>query len=311
MVSELYSPLTIQLIINLLISLILLSILLWFIKKIGTTIELPVSILHSTLQKAIGGDLKARTSPTPSGPLEIEEVGENLNRFLDILERRTSSLEATIDEKDSLVREIQHRINNNLQTISSMLNLQRTSIKDPDTIRILQEINNRVSVIGMVYDQMLQNEIHFKDDTLLLSQFLEKYITFFISSNNINSQILTIENNFEDVYIKRNAAISCGLIMNELLTTCLNLSRAMNVTGIIISITLSEDADEQLIFSFSDNIDSPMDILWGGEGDFLPYTLVNVLVNQLNGTVPPSSTGQHSREFRMVFPKAYPDVKGF
>jgi len=297
--SEINTPLTRQLIVNTALTLLFSLILFWMIKKISFTIEKPVSDIFNTLNSAGSGNLAART--LPSGPAEIRDIGETLNAFILALEDNTESLKSTISEKEKLIHEIQHRINNNLQTINSMINLQRDHTSNSETRIILQDIHKRVSVIGVVYDHMLITDKDFKEDTLLLSAFLEDYISLYINSYDVNNDNFKVESNFEKIHMRRNSAISLGLILNELLSHCHSLSTHENRMATAV-ISVKKEKENTLSFSFRDNINSFDSKHWSYNSENLSYNLIQVLTVQLNGVVDISSNESEYSQFRMSLP---------
>jgi two-component sensor histidine kinase/signal transduction histidine kinase len=264
---------------NLVIALIIAVCLFIIVRRVSRNIEIPISGIYKTLLLANDGDLSVRTQP--GGPVEIKTLGENLNNFITTLESRTLSLEATINAKDSLLREIQHRIKNNIQTILSLLNLQTDFSTNEDTISALLATQNRISVMSLVYDHMLLSDSNFKKDTLLAPDFLNSYIN---SSLLIDYSQVNLMRNFEDIYIKRNTAISLGLIINELLSYCID-----NYNGVLselsTKISLKQINDLDIVFEIEDNKCSFSPEKWNKEQNTLTFALVEVLTQQLSGSI--------------------------
>ncbi len=305
---ELNSPFTLLFISNALITLLIASIIFAVIRKINRSIETPVSDIYKTLNDASLGNLKTRT--TPAGPMEIREVGEMLNHFLLTLEEKTESLENTISEKEDLIHEIQHRINNNLQTIASIINLQQNSVTTQDCRKNLQELYKRVSVIGMVYDHMLLSARNFRKDKLNLSAFLEDYINLFIDSYDVDTTVIKINLDFDKIYLQRNISISCGLVLNELLSHSYKFMQNSGQSS-ELSISIKHNNLGKVVLTVHDTATSFSEQNWNASLGNMSYTFVTVLESQLNGESELSSEADGSFGFRLTFPDSVPDTIGF
>jgi len=279
-INEVDRQITIMFVINLIIALIIAFLLFIIVRRVSRKIENPISGIYETLELAIAGDLGART--LPAGPIEIRTLGENLNNFISTLEARTKSLEATIDEKDFLLREIQHRIKNNLQTIMSLLNLQSDFTDNAEAKTSLLSTRNRVSVMSLVYDHMLLSDSDFKKDKLALPGFLNNYINTIMSSPELDYSKLKLSCDISDIYIKRDTAISLGLILNELLSHCIKNSKNTD-TAESMSLSLKPLNDHFLILEIIDNSCSFCPEKWNREYNKIAYILVEILTQQISG----------------------------
>jgi two-component sensor histidine kinase len=190
------------------------------------------------------------------------------------------SLKKSLQEKEVLLREIHHRVKNNMQIISSLFNLESTYTTSEKEKKIFEDSQNRVKSMAMIHEKLYQShdlaKIDFADYIKSLASVL--FASYGLSSN-IKHSI-----NVEDVLFDIETAIPCGLIVNELLTNSIKHAFPRDRTGKII-INLHRDEEENFILTVSDNgVGFPEDIDFKNT-DTLGLQLVNTLVGQLDGTI--------------------------
>lgn len=138
----------------------------------------------------------------------------------DITRRKIAEdkLKESLKEKELLLQEIHHRVKNNLQVISSLLRLQSYHINDPEALEIFRESQNRVSSIALVHEKLYQSQdmgcIDFSDYLKSLTRDLFHFFPTDFSHIKLKLEL-------DDVKLNIETAISCGLIVNELLTNSL------------------------------------------------------------------------------------------
>lgn len=199
----------------------------------------------------------------------------------DITERKIAEdkIKASLHEKEVLLREIHHRVKNNLQIISSLLNLQSRGIDNEEVQEVFKESQARVKSMAMVHEKLYQSQnlsrIQFKDYILsLVNNLLQTYLR--------DPSGIQLKTDIDDVYIDINTAVPSGLIINEIISN--SLKYAFDDDRGEIKISLRKD-DDEMVLKISDN----------GKGfskdfDFrttetLGLQLVNSLVQQLDGKI--------------------------
>ncbi|OEC87414.1 MULTISPECIES: PAS domain S-box protein [Methanobacterium] len=134
------------------------------------------------------------------------------------LKKAEENIKASLEEKEILLREIHHRVKNNLQIISSLLSLQTGYTKDDETRNVLEESQNRVKSMAIVHEKLYNSEslvkIDFKDYIKDLTDSL--FLTYKISP-----YMIKLNKNIDNIFLNVNTAIPCGLIINELVTNSL------------------------------------------------------------------------------------------
>jgi|GEM_PF-4156772 len=135
----------------------------------------------------------------------------------DITEQKKSKDELTdsLKEKETLLKEIHHRVKNNLQIISSLLNLQSSYIKDSAALEVMRESQNRVRSMALIHETLYRYDDFSKVD---FSQFLSDLINILQSSYYDIARGVSIELNLEQVALPIDTAIPLGLLVNEVMS---------------------------------------------------------------------------------------------
>lgn len=201
--------------------------------------------------------------------------------LLDITQRKNAENEVkrSLDEKELLLREIHHRVKNNMQIISSLLNLQRSYIKDAEADNILQESQGRVKSMALVHEKLYQT-----DDLarINVAEYIRSLSMNLFHSYTVKPGInLTLD--VGEVYFNIDTAVPLGLIINELVSNSLKYAFSDKDEGEIhISLKKTEDSGIYHL-KVRDNgkgFPSNVDI---NNTNSLGLKLVNTLVNQLDG----------------------------
>ncbi len=154
--------------------------------------------------------------------LRVFKVGDNVGAIVsDITDRKIAEdkIRSSLQEKEVMLKEIHHRVKNNMQVVSSLLNLQSKYIVNEKDMELFKESQNRVKSMSLVHEKLYQSRnlanIDFNEYTRNLVKNL--YVTYGVNSSRI--QLLIV---IQEIYLDINAAIPCGLIINELVPIRLN-----------------------------------------------------------------------------------------
>ena len=214
----------------------------------------------------------------------------------DITERKQAEeqIKISLKEKETLLKEIHHRIKNNLQIISSLLNLQSNYLKDKLTKDVFLETKNRVRTMALVHEKLYKS----KD---LASIDLGEYITTLVHelfrSYKAKSKAIALDVSVDNISIDIDTAIPCGLIINELVSNSLKHAFHNNKPGEIHIGFHSKDTEYTL--SVGDNgIGIPQNIDFHNT-ESLGLQLVCALTHQLNGSIELNRT--NGTIFKVVF----------
>ncbi|MGV0025932.1 PAS domain S-box protein [Phormidesmis priestleyi] len=208
---------------------------------------------------------------------------EIIGSVVDITDRKRveNQLRESLQEKEVMLKEIHHRVKNNLQVISSLLKLQAGYIKDDRILEVFKESQNRVRAMALIHEKLYQSEDLAKTD---FAEYIRSLVNDLFRSYSISSRAVSLNLTVEDVRLSIDTAIPCGLIINELVSNSLKHAFSARQPG-QISIDLSSKANDRYLLVVQDNgAGLPSDI------DFrktksLGLQLVCNLTKQLQGTI--------------------------
>lgn len=214
-------------------------------------------------------------------------------------ERREAieQIELSLKEKEVLLKEIHHRVKNNLQIICSLLNLQAEVIEDPRVSEIFRESQSRIQSMALIHEKLYHSEdlasVNFCD-------YLNDLVTNLRYSYQVNLDSLLLTLKIEQIELDIDTAIPCGLIVNELVSNALKYAFSPSDPG-ELRIELYAVGDREYTLIVSDT-----GVGFPPELDFrqtksLGLQLVNSLVKQLEGSI--ELNRDKGTEFKIWFPK--------
>lgn len=201
----------------------------------------------------------------------------------DITERRRAEAQfkTSLQEKEVLLREIHHRVKNNLQIISSLLSLQSRNIKDPYIIQMFRESQNRVRSMALIHENLYQSADMSHID---FAEYARNLATQLFRSYGVNPKFIKLHIHAHDIFLDVNTAIPCGLILNELVSNSLKHAFPDGKKGEIY-IDVRHDHEQKIRMLIGDNgIGLPTGVESMGTNT-LGLKLVTALINQLSATL--------------------------
>ena len=200
----------------------------------------------------------------------------------DITEKKISEedLKSSLEEKDVLLKEVHHRVKNNMQVISSILNLQSSYVSDEKVLSILRESQNRIKSMAIIHEKLYRT----KDfSNIKFSEYVENLAESLVRTYEYNEAEIEIKFDLEEVLLNLDMAIPCGLIINELISNLLKYAFKPNEKG-VIEIGLSEKEGEVVLRIADNGIGIPKEIDFR-KTETLGLQLVNTLTQQLEGEI--------------------------
>jgi PAS domain S-box-containing protein len=219
----------------------------------------------------------------------------------DLTERKVAEeqIKASLEEQVLLIKEIHHRVKNNLQVISSLLFLQSEQVADPLLRTILQDSQNRVKSMALIHEKLYQAKDQARVD---VAEYIQNLTGYLFRSYAAQASSIQLHVKVDNVQLGIDTAMPCGLIINELLSNALKHAFPADCPG-EIRVELQQEADDQYILLVSDNGVGIPPAFELHKNSSLGLQLVHTLVKQLDGTIEINRNG--GAEFRIRFADAH------
>ena len=212
--------------------------------------------------------------------LELNEKNEQLEREITERNKAEKLVMQSLHEKEVLLREIHHRVKNNLQIVSSLLKLQSKIIHDETTLNAIKDSQNRIKAMALVHEKLYRSGDISRIDLAEYARFLTDSLFQFYG---VSHQTIRPVFHIDDVKVNIHVAMPLGLIINELVSNVLKHGFPDGKRG-EISIAIHED-DHKIAMTIKDNgVGIAEDFDWRN-AESLGLRLVVDLVEQLDGTV--------------------------
>ncbi|EQA44323.1 histidine kinase [Leptospira broomii serovar Hurstbridge str. 5399] len=199
-----------------------------------------------------------------------------------------------LKEKEVLLQEIHHRVKNNLQIVSGMLNLQNLYTQDTQAIEVLEKAQDRIRAMALIHDHLYQQG---KFSTVFMNKYLESLINHLIVSQAPPGNRIRFETQWEPILIPMEKAIPCGLIVNELISNSLKHAFPNGRKG-TITVRLEERQNGLALCVMDDGVGLPKDssaflflsagkmpIADGDKHDSLGLMIIQSLAGQLKARI--------------------------
>jgi len=264
-------------------------------------VGLPLSIFIAPQSMAVFKDKLTSESTQPfevmgqkkdGGPMYIEATARsythnseraNLIAVRDITHRKQfeAQLRASLEEKEVLLKEIHHRVKNNLQIISSLLSLQAADLKDANLLAQYQDSQDRIRSMALIHERLYRSSDLAHID---FGNYLQDLTSSLVQTYRQQARGITLQISTAPVLLDIDTAVPCGLIVNELVSNALKHAFCDGQGG-VIAVELRADPDDRLSLTVKDDgVGFPEDLDYRKTAS-LGLQLVNSLAHQLGGTV--------------------------
>ncbi|MCI5122949.1 MAG: response regulator [Candidatus Electrothrix sp. AR5] len=217
------------------------------------------------------------------------------------LQEVTEQIKAALKEKEVLLKEIHHRVKNNMAMMSSFLQFQIHQVTDPDALQRFIDTRSRIYTMALVHEKLYHTEdlknINFKE-------FIQDLAESLIFSYTTFPHLISLHTEIADVSLNLDRAIPCGLIINELVSNALKHAFPENRKG-TITIGFNTDPEGRYVLTVSDDgvgLPEQMDI---EQTKSIGLKLVPLLSGQLDGEFAredKQDSSEGGTTFRIVFP---------
>ena len=220
---------------------------------------------------------------------EIEDLSKSFNKMTQDLKKSNDEtisanekIKKSLEEKEVLLREIHHRVKNNMQIISSLLRLQSQYIKNKEDAEMFVDSQNRIESMSLIHEKLYRSSDLTKID---FKEYIEDMLSGLFQSYGVNSGNIALNIKVDNISLAIDSAIPCGLIINELVTNSLKYAFPEGRNG-VITISLRSIDGTMIELAVGDNgvgIPKDLDIR---TTESLGLHLVTILAeNQLHGKI--------------------------
>ncbi len=241
----------------------------------------PISSLETDRLRKDGSRIQVSltVSPLTNDTGEIVAISE-ISRDVTIQKHQQAQILSSLREKETLLKEIHHRVKNNLQIISSLLSLQSSYVEDKSLQKYFRTSEQRVQSMALVHERLYQSEQLSRID---FSSYIEHLVPDLFRTYSVEQSSIELTTNIEPIQLTIEQAIPCGLLVNELISNALKHAFRDRTQGVIQVDFVSDGGEVILMVSdngcgFKDDIDVLMPSTLGLE-------LVSTLCQQLNAEV--------------------------
>lgn len=209
-------------------------------------------------------------------------------------------LEKSIQEKNTLLAEIHHRVKNNMAVVSGLMELQKYKTNDEVARSLLNESQLRIKTIAMIHEKLYQSDSFLE---IPFGEYLTSLIATISQSLYQESSNVSLVEEYDDVQLNINQAIPAALFVNEVITNCFKHAFPNNESG-TVKIQVKIKPGNTILISISDNGKGlPKDY---DSSTSLGMTLIHNLSQQIDADLSISSQGGTC--FEILFSKESPDV---
>ncbi len=206
-----------------------------------------------------------------------------------------ANLKNSLKEKEILLKEIHHRVKNNICVVASLLELQSNTVSDPPTAKMFEECQNRLYSMALIHEKLYRStnraQINF-------GEYLEDLVTNLFHSYNINDSRILLQVIAEPISLNLETATPCGLIVNELVSNTLKHAFPDETSG-TVSVECYQTGDREIHLLVKDNgIGFPQNLDFRKTSS-MGFQVVCTLTEQLEGTIELSR--QIGTEFHLKF----------
>lgn len=253
-----------------------------------------VQRLHETALAFAQGMREARVGDLYGSAPEIAQLGQVVDGLIETVNFQQQDLEVALDQKTALLREVHHRVKNNLQIIISMLNLQARSVGDPQLEQALAEAAGRVNALAIVHRRLYESH---DLDRVDLDWFLRDLVAELQRIARPERQQIHIESRNSHGFVTAQLAVPIGLLVTEAVTNALKYAFVGRDRG-NVHIEVSALNETEAVLAVCDD---GVGLAAGRRTTGLGIRLMEGFAQQLEGTLQLESNNGTS--LRVVFPR--------
>ncbi|HEX2494219.1 MAG TPA: sensor histidine kinase [Steroidobacter sp.] len=237
-----------------------------------------IAYLERITSAYASGRHSVRPERVADAPAEIRSLGETFSRMADLISAREAELRESLEQKEVLVREVHHRVKNNMQLVMSLLNLHARRIRDPRAEAAFAEARGRINALATLHRRLYESESLQQVD---LKWFLEDLCAELRRGGLARGRHVELSVESPSEVIGAETAAPLGLLVTEAITNA--YKHAFNERdGGHIRLTVVRESAETLLLRVQDD-GAGMDAEANAEGEGLGRSLIEAFVRQLRG----------------------------
>lgn len=203
--------------------------------------------------------------------------------YYDITDRKRAieQINQSLKEKEVLLQEVHHRVKNNLQVISSILNLQSSFVKDKGTLNVLRDSQNRIKSMSFIHESLYRTH---NFSSINFSDYVINLINNLVQSYAKANQKINLKLDLAPIHLSLDNAIPCGLIINEIVSNSLKYAFNQDAKNATISLGMKKRGNDVKLVVADNGSGLPKNVDFRNT-ESLGLQLVVTLVGQLGGTI--------------------------
>ena len=241
-----------------------------------------------------------------NAPSEISEFAHSFDRMANRISERDASLRTAISTRDSAVKEIHHRVKNNLQIVASFLNLQRRQVTDPGARDVISAARHRIDALSIVHQTLYQHE---RLETVHMQPFLEALLSHLAGALGMDETGVRIDSEIEEIDRPADDAIPVALFILEAVTNATKYAFGDGDGGGVITVRLYEDAGEIVLEINDDGAGADHDGSAKDGSTGLGSRLMQAFAKQLRGKIRTRSAPGEGFKVELRMPALAPEKK--
>lgn len=224
--------------------------------------------------------------------VEVSGIAHNITEKKHVQQR----MEVSLKEKEVLLREVHHRVKNNMQVISSILNLQSSYVSDEYALTLLKESQNRIKTMAYIHESLYQNKSF---TSVNFSEYVYTLVNNIVQSYSYSSDKVKLEMNIDKIILSLDSSIPAGLIINELITNSIKHAFPGSRQGTIVFNLKCQN--NSVFLEIKDNGAGFAEGIDFENSHSLGLQLVNTLIEQIEGKLKFKSEKEVGTEVLITF----------
>lgn len=233
--------------------------------------------LRRTASEYARGHFEARAPGIENAPQEIRELGTTMHKMADVISLHESELRKSLQEQKTLLREVYHRVKNNLQVVSSLVNLQVSRATNDHERAALCTTQDRIHALSMVHSKLYETpELH----RIKLREFVPQLCEYLRQAQGARGENIALGFDIDPILSEPDRAVPLALLITEVVTNALKHGWSSGETG-QLNISLKDDGSGALLMTISDDGSTTE----SASPESLGGRLIHAFARQLGGEV--------------------------